>query len=209
MIRVLGIGLVLIIATGCFKTLPEQSYANTLSEAFEVLQSSEFPELQRLAPQDLVEYKQEQARSLQDSLSTQGEHFCISVKGAQSNPTYYIENTLLMLNFLSVYGSIGPNYWDTNNDQLVNTSDLINLLTGYDTQAPGQPDFSCYDIFDSFGEGNTWLTYTCEDAIEFGWLHRTPYDEINTPTYLGYNLYTFTLDEVRQDTTIFYEYLRP
>ena len=191
----------------CSKTIP--THDNTLSEAFKILQSSEFPELQRLAPQDLVEYKQEQARSLQDSLSTQGEHFCISVKGAQSTPTYYIENTLLMLNFLSVYGSIGPNYWDTNDDQQVNTSDLINLLTGYDQQAPTQPDFSCYDIFDSFGEGNTWLTYTCEDAIEFGWLHRTPYDEINTPTYLGYNLYTFTLDEVRQDTTIFYEYLRP
>lgn len=193
----------------CYQISPAPSHANTLEEAFEILHKSGHHDLERLTLNDLAEYQLEQSRSLSDSLSTQGEHFCISVKGEQSIKTYYIENTLLMLNFLTAYGTIGPSYWDTNDDQEVNTSDLIKLLTGFDQQAPGQPDFGCYDVYQSFGEGNTWLTYTGAEDIEFGWLHRTPYDETTGSTYLGYNLYTFTLDVVYPDETEFFEYLRP
>tara|TARA_R110000751_G_scaffold94113_3_gene183650 strand:- start:826 stop:1437 length:612 start_codon:yes stop_codon:yes gene_type:complete len=197
----------LFVFASCQQVSPEP--AHTLEEAFEILHHSDHADLNRLTLSDLTDYQQAQARTLADSLSTQGEHFCISRQVDQEPKAYYVENTLVMLNFLSAYGATGPNYWDTNGDQEVNTSDLITILTGYDTQAPTQPDFSCYDIFDSFGEGNTWLTYTCEEDIEFGWLHRTPYDEINTPTYLGFNLYTFTIDVVALEQTEFYEYLRP
>ncbi len=183
--------------------------AHTLAEAFEILRHSGHADLERLTISDLTDYQQAQARTLADSLSTQGAHFCISRQVDQGPKAYYVENTLVMLNFLSAYGSKGPNYWDTNGDQDINTTDLIKLLTGYDQQAPDQPDFGCFDIFESFGEGNTWLTYTCDEAIEFGWMHRTPYDEIGPPNYVGYNLYTFTIDVVAQDQTEFYEYLRP
>jgi len=188
----------------------EVEYENTIAEAFRVLDTCGIRELEMLNMRDLSKYEEQQWRSLEDSLSTQGEYFCISKKVDQEERTYYVENTLLFLNFLSVYGSAGANYWDVNGDYEVNTSDLIKLLTVYDTQIDTSPDFSCYDISSNFGEGNTWLDYTCTDpSISFGWIHRTPYDEINGGNYVGYNLYSFTLDVVHQDSIEFFEYIRP
>ena len=188
----------------------EIQYENTIAEAFRVLDTCGIRELETLDIRNLSDYEEQQWRSLEDSLSTQGDYFCISRKVDQGDKTYYIENTLLFLNFLSVYGSEGANYWDVNSDYEVNTSDLIKLLTVYDTEIDASPDFSCYDISSNFGEGNTWLDYTCDDSsISFGWIHRTPYDEINGGNYAGYNLYSFTLDVVHQDSIEFFEYIRP
>ena len=185
-------------------------YENTIAEAFRVLDTCGIRELETLDIRDLSNYEEKQWRSLEDSLSTQGDYFCISRKVDQGEKTYYIQNTLLFLNFLSVYSSVGPNYWDVNGDQEVNTSDLIQLLTAYDTEIDVSPDFSCYDIFSNFGEGNTWLDYACDEpSISFGWIHRTPYDEINGGNYMGYNLYSFTIDVVHQDSVEFFEYIRP
>lgn len=210
---VLFFGLILIFVA-CFKpqldspNLPED-YDNTLEEAFEILSTNPAKELQALTLEDLEAYKDRQSKTLEDSLATQGQHFCISRKVDEGQKVYYLENSLLMLNFLSVYGYEGSSYWDTNNDSEVNTVDLIKVLTGYDTQIDLEPDFALYTIFQNFGEGNTWLDYTGEDNIAFGWLHRTPFDEVIGNDFWSYNLYTFTFDEVRQDSTVFYEYLRP
>ena len=128
----------------------EIEYENTIAEAFRVLDTCGIRELEMLDILDLSDYEEIQWRSLEDSLSTQGDYFCISRKVDQGDKTYYIENTSLFLNFLSVYGSVGPNYWDVNGDQDVNTSDLIQLLSAYDTEIDVSPDFSCYDIFSNF-----------------------------------------------------------
>jgi hypothetical protein len=185
-------------------------YENTIAEAFRVLDTCGIRELEMLNFQALSDYEEIQWRSLEDSLSTQSETFCISRKVDQGPKTYYMESGILFLNFLSVYGSEGPNYWDIDGDQDVNTRDLINLLTAYGQSLDIQPNFADYDIFDSFGEGNTWLEYTGQDStIEFGWLHRTPYDEVSWGNYLGYNLYSYTIDVVRLDSVVFYEYIRP
>ena len=79
----------------------EVEYENTIAEAFRVLDTCGIRELETLDIRDLSDYEEQQWRSLEDSLSTQGDYFCISRKVDQGEKTYYIENTLLFLNFLS------------------------------------------------------------------------------------------------------------
>ena len=204
----------IVVFMACFK--PEldtpnlhEEYNNTLEEAFEILSNSPFKDLQALTLEDLEAYKDLQSKTLEDSLATQGQHYCISRKVDEGQKIYYVENSLLVLNFLSVYGYKGPSYWDTNEDSKVNTIDLLNVLSAYELQVQVEPNFALYTIYENLGEGNTWLDYEGEENIAFGWLHRTPYDEAIGDDFWSYNLYTFTFDEVREDSTVFYEYLRP
>lgn len=150
-------------------------------------------------------------KSLADSLSF-GEYVCINYKVDEGPKTWYVEDTGVLLDFLANFGSTGPNVWDTNGDQEINTSDFLVILTGFNIEKEDQPDFSCYDPVFSFGEGNTQLNYTCDDSdIAFGWLHRTPYDEEYYPedtNSFTYDLYSFTFDEVKQDSIHFYNYIK-
>ena len=90
-----------------------------------------------------------------------------------------------------------------------NTLDVLLNLSGFGVPQPAYPSFEDFTPFQTFGEGNTWLTYTGSDsAISFGWMHRTPYDETNEPTYSGYDdIYTWTLDVVKEDEILFYYFV--
>jgi hypothetical protein len=58
-------------------------YENTIAEAFRVLDTCGIRELEMLNFQALSDYEEIQWRSLEDSLSTQSETFCISLLGHQ------------------------------------------------------------------------------------------------------------------------------
>mgnify|MGYP003649795132 FL=1 len=131
---------------------------------------------------------------------------CYRAEYPDSN-TYHF-NTAVNNDFLAAWNS-PPSAFDLNDDQKVNTEDMLLNLTGFGNPQPEYPPFSDFTPFQTFGEGNTWLTYTgLNPDISFGWMHRTPYDEINGPTYGGYeNIYTWTLDVVMEDGIIFYYFV--
>ena len=132
---------------------------------------------------------------------------CYRAEYPNSN-TYHF-NTPVNNEFLAAWNNT-PSEFDLNDDQYVNTHDLLLNLTGFGAPQPGHPPFSDFTPFQTFGEGNTWLTYTGSDSgISFGWMHRTPYDEDNPMTYSGYeNIYTWTLDVVKGDEIIFYYFVQ-
>jgi len=151
------------------------------------------------------------AAKYQRSYSSLGELFntefhCYRVEYADSN-TYHF-NTSVNNNFLSEWNT-SPSEFDINSDQYVNTGDLLLNLIGFGNPQPDYPPFTDFTPFQTFGEGNTWLTYTGSDEnISFGWMHRTPYDETNETTYSGYeNIYTWTLDVVTEDEIVFYYFV--
>lgn len=134
------------------------------------------------------------------------EFYCYRVQYPDSN-TYHF-NTSANNNFLAEWNN-SPSEFDLNDDQQMNTLDLLLNLSGFGIPQPDYPPLTNFTPFQTFGEGNTWLTYTgTNEDISFGWMHRTPYDEVNDPTYGGYeNIYTWTLDVVTGDDIIFYYFV--
>jgi len=134
------------------------------------------------------------------------EFYCYRVQYPDSN-TYHF-NTSVNNNFLAEWNN-SPSEFDLNDDQKMNTLDLLLNLSGFGNPQPDYPSFVDFTPFQTFGEGNTWLTYTgSNEDISFGWMHRTPYDEANEPTYGGYeNIYTWTLDVVTEDEIVFYYFV--
>jgi len=132
--------------------------------------------------------------------------YCYRVEYPDSN-TYH-SNALVNNEFLAAWNN-PPSEFDLNDDQYVNTHDLLLNLTGFGNPQPEYPPFSDFTPYQTFGEGNTWLTYIGTDPdISFGWMHRTPYDETNETTYNGYeNIYTWTLDVVTEDEIVFYYFV--
>ena len=103
--------------------------------------------------------------------------YCYRVDYPDSN-TYH-SNASVNNEFLAAWNN-PPSEFDLNDDQQVNTQDMLLNLTGFGNPQPGYPPFSDFTPYQTFGEGNTWLTYTGSDPdISFGWMHRTPYDETN------------------------------
>lgn len=135
-----------------------------------------------------------------------GNFYCYRVQYLDSN-TYHF-NTSVNGKFLQAWNS-PPSEFDLNDDQQVNTQDMLLNLTGFGNPQPGYPPFSDFTPYQTFGEGNTWLTYTGSDpAISFGWMHRTPYDETNEVTYSGYeDIYTWTLDIVGTEDIVYYYFV--
>ena len=142
--------------------------------------------------------------SLSDLLA--GNFYCYRAQYTDSN-TYHF-NTSVNNKFLADWND-PPSEFDLNDDQQVNTQDMLLNLSGFGNPQPAYPSFEDFTPFQTFGEGNTWLTYTGSDsAISFGWMHRTPYDETNEPTYSGYDdIYTWTLDVVKEDEILFYYFV--
>ena len=151
-----------------------------------------------------ISEKTNSSTSLDDLLSDS--FYCYRAQYPDSN-TYHF-NVLANNEFLAAFNS-PPSEFDLNDDQHVNTLDVLLNLSGFGNPQPAYPSFEDFTPFQTFGEGNTWLTYTGSDStISFGWMHRTPYDETNEPSYSGYeNIYTWTLDVVKQDDIIFYYFV--
>ena len=146
-----------------------------------------------------------QPSSLDELLDS--DFYCYRAQYPDSN-TYHF-NVPTNNEFLAAFNS-PPSEFDLNDDQYVNTLDVLLNLSGFGNPEPDYPPFEDFTPFQTFGEGNTWLTYTGDDSdINFGWLHRTPYDEPNEPNYSGYeNIYTWTLDVVKQDEILFYYFVK-
>jgi hypothetical protein len=152
-----------------------------------------------------AKYKSSYTSSLEELFNN--DFHCYRAEYPDSN-TYHF-NTSVNNEFLAAWNNT-PSEFDLNDDQYVNTHDLLLNLTGFGNPQPEYPPFSNFTPFQTFGEGNTWLTYTGSDSgISFGWMHRTPYDEDNPMTYSGYeNIYTWTLDVVKGDEIIFYYFVQ-
>jgi len=154
-----------------------------------------------ITPQDTrVSYQ-----SLGDIL--QGDYHCYRAEYPDGSNTYHF-NASVMLELLGDWQT-NPSAFDLNDDQIVDTPDLLAGVGGYAAPEPDYPPLTDFTPFDDFGEGNTWLTYTGSDPdIVFGWMHRTPYDETNDPNYVGYEgIYTWTLDVVRSSGTVYYYFV--
>lgn len=205
--------LVALILAACSKQRPQPlpKYEHTIEEAFRVLDTCGIPELERLTIDDLNNYAdQYTTKSLADSLDNPENYHIIARKVGEGQRVYYVETTTVILNFLLFYGINNEyTYWDTNDDGKVNTSDLLKVLVGWHQTSPHKPDLDCYDIEWNYGEGVTQVGYTCEGPFLFGFFHRTPADEQSPATYYGYDIYSFTLDRVGQDSTEFNYYIRP
>ena len=145
-----------------------------------------------------------QPSSLNELLDS--DFYCYRAQYPDSN-TYHF-NVSTNNEFLTAFNS-PPSEFDLNDDQHVNTEDVLLNLSGFGNPEPAYPSFENFTPFQTFGEGNTWLTYTGGDSdISFGWMHRTPYDETNESNYSGYeDIYTWTLDVVTQDEIIFYYFV--
>ncbi len=148
--------------------------------------------------------KYNNSESLQELLNS--DYYCYRAKYLDSS-TYHF-NTSVNNDFLAAFNS-PPSEFDLNDDQHVNTLDVLLNLSGFGNPQPDYPSLENFTPFETFGEGNTWLTYTGDDLqISFGWMHRTPYDETNEPNYSGYNnIYTWTLDVIKQDETLSYYFV--
>lgn len=136
----------------------------------------------------------------------EGNYHCYRAEYPDSN-TYHF-NTSVNNDFLTTWNS-SPSEFDLNDDQQINTEDLLLNLTGFGNPQPPYPPLIEFTPFQNFGEGNTWLTYTGNNPdISFGWLHRTPYDETNDPNYVGYEgIYTWTLDVVGINNITYYYFV--
>lgn len=145
-----------------------------------------------------------QLSSLEELLNN--EFYCYRVQYPDSN-TYHF-NASVNNDFLADWNN-PPSEFDLNDDQQVNTQDMLLNLIGFGNFEPEYPSFEDFTPFQTFGEGNTWLTYTGSDSdISFGWMHRTPYDEFNESNYSGYeDIYTWTLDVVKEDEILFYYFV--
>ena len=140
---------------------------------------------------------------LADSL--QGTYTCYRVEGEVN--TYHF-NSSTLLDLLGAFGT-SPSMFDLNDDGQVNSSDILAAVGGYAAPPPTIPDFTLFSIFDNFGEGNTWLWYLGDDpSVSFGWLHRTPFDEAEDANYIGFNIKTFTFDQVGVDGITYFYFVR-
>ena len=144
-------------------------------------------------------------QSLEELL--QGEYHCYRAEYPDGSDTYHF-NASVMLELIGDWQT-NPSAFDLNDDQIVDTPDMLNGIGGYGSLQPNYPSLAEFTPFDNFGEGNTWLTYTGSDPdIIFGWMHRTPYDETNEANYVGYEgIYTWTLDVVRSSGTVYYYFV--
>mgnify|MGYP003140576555 FL=1 len=135
------------------------------------------------------------------------EFYCFRAEYPDSN-TYHF-NVPVNNEFLAAFNS-PPSEFDLNDDQHVNTLDVLLNLSGFGNPQPEHPSLADFTPFQTFGEGNTWLTYTGSDSnISFGWMHRTPYDESNAANYSGYeDIYTWTLDVVTFEDIIYYYFVQ-
>jgi len=128
----------------------------------------------------------------------------VSLQGIMVSDEFFMEDTFILLQILSVFGADTPSPFDTNSDQMLDTMELLFYLGALGSEQPYFTPFNCFGISFTFGEGNTWLdALECEETalIDFGWLHRTPYDEPNEPNDT-YSLNSFVLDVIWDDSTI-------
>ena len=142
-------------------------------------------------------------------LSLTGQNLADSLDGwcYRVNESFYF-NSSSILDVIVVYITSGPSSFDLNGDGFVDTQDLLSAMGGYGVTAP-TPNFADFVPFDDFGEGNTWCTYIGTDpTILFGWLHRTPFDEVTDPNYLGYDVYTYTFDLVTTSGTFVHYFVQ-
>lgn len=143
-----------------------------------------------------------QAQTL-DSLIILDNYTCIMLdlqNNQESSCDYFIDDTGIFLMFLSDYSSTDYTPFDFNSDGSCDTQDLLKALSGFNYTLTDWPPFEVFTPGDIFGEGNQWLTSNSA-AISFGWMHRTPADEIDV-WYNGWDLVSFKLDVIYIDQTI-------
>tara|TARA_R110000782_G_scaffold244745_1_gene331482 strand:+ start:33 stop:524 length:492 start_codon:yes stop_codon:yes gene_type:complete len=145
-----------------------------------------------------------------DSLINLNQYSCIqfeSFSEAGGSEVFYIDNTGVMLKLLSDFGSTDFSPFNQNSDGVTNTSDLIKYLSGFNQSLAIWPTFHLFTGGQMFGEGNQWLDADSQE-ISFGWMHRTPGDEINV-FYTGWDLESFRIDVIYEDgTQKFYTFIK-
>jgi hypothetical protein len=80
----------------------------------------------------------------------------------------------------------------------VETADLLNFVGGYASEAP-EFNFVDWEVAQNYGEGNSELHYLGNDkTVLFGFLKRSPYDEVNEANYVGFtNLITWHIEVIK------------
>ena len=111
---------------------------------------------------------------------------------------YFLEDTGILLKFLTEYNQTGFSVFDVDGNQIVNTADQLAFLSGFGHVEEYPTD--CLSIGTNFGEGNTELLGPCEGII-FGWFKRSPADE-EDPWDYGYDVNTFSLEYVTDSSQI-------
>ena len=142
-----------------------------------------------------------QAQTL-DSLIHLENYSCVQFEtysDSGDSEVFYIENTGVMIKLLTHFGSTNYSPFNQNSDGVTNTSDLIKYLSGFDTSLDVWPPFEIFTGGSIFGEGNQWLDADSKE-ISFGWMHRTPGDEIDV-WYNGWDLESFRLDVIYMNGT--------
>ena len=127
---------------------------------------------------------------IEDHLSPEGYNIYKTIIGGDT--THYC-NASILLAFNSTYGYQSLNIFDLNSDQIVTTSDLQILISGYGQISPDTFDLYQCEIFGQFSSG--WFMAHPEwDAI---FLKPTPQDELNND-YTPDELRSFVIEGSKQ-----------
>lgn len=139
-----------------------------------------------------------QSLDIENHLSPNGYNMYKAVVGQDT--TYYC-NASTLLGFNTTFGEQSLNIFDLNSDQIVTTSDLTILATGYGIESPYYFDLYQCEIFGQFSSG--WFMDHPEwDAI---FLKPTPQDELNND-YTPDELKSFVIEGSKQGTNHKYWY---
>ena len=103
---------------------------------------------------DILPEQRLSTQSLEELL--QGEHHCYRVEYPDGSDTYHF-NASVMLELIGDWQT-SPSAFDLNDDQVVDTSDMLSGVGGYGSPQPDYPPLNDFTPYDNFGEGNTWLT---------------------------------------------------
>tara|TARA_R110000751_G_scaffold8281_2_gene33073 strand:+ start:2069 stop:2755 length:687 start_codon:yes stop_codon:yes gene_type:complete len=208
------IGTILIV-TGCIKKDILAPKVSIAEEIYNTIQNnSSHKDLLNLSLEDIEGARREvPTKAFTDSI-TISDYSCIRIGWLAYEDVFVCTDMETFMNFLPVYDAPEkiaiPSPWNLNGDTTVDTEDLLILISGFGIEQPEYPPFSDHNIYDSFGEGNTWYEYVGEDSeYQFAWLHRTNGDEEYNGNYLGFDLNSFRWEQIRTDSaTTSYTFIR-
>ena len=137
---------------------------------------------------------------IENHLSESGYNIYKTIVG--SDTTHYC-NASILLAFNSTYGYQSLNIFDLNSDQIVTSTDLQMLVSGYGVECPYYFDLYQCEIFGQFSSG--WFMDHPEwDAI---FLKPTPQDELNND-YTPDALRSFVIEGSKQGISHKYWYYK-
>tara|TARA_R110000796_G_scaffold96178_1_gene201768 strand:+ start:9308 stop:9805 length:498 start_codon:yes stop_codon:yes gene_type:complete len=129
----------------------------------------------------------------------QTDYSVIKTATADGDTAVYCENVGVLLKFVSDFGFEGQNTFDLDSDDVVSTSDLSLMLSGYG-RASELPDFNSLVINGTFSGGITFFEPTPEIIVSF--MERTMWDEIETTSDSDFDVETFELTVIGTDKIV-------